>query len=243
MSELRIENMTKKYPSGVVALEKINMMVRPGESVAVFGLERSGKSTLLRILAGLEPVTLGHIFLDAKDITETPSKERSVAYVFQSSALDNKKNVYDNLAYGLTLRKASPAVIDIKVKAVADMLGLTDVLTRKPKTITTLQRRRVILGRTIVRDPKVYLFDEPLAGLDEDLCEQTLQDLVTLQVRLKATFVYATENIRDAAIVGSKIAILSEGKLLQFDTAENLYAHPANSFVAEIMGSHKGISE
>lgn len=237
MSELKIISLTKKYPSGVTALREIDLTVGKRESLAVFGLERSGKSTLLRILAGLEPATSGQVVLDGRDITDIPSKERNMAYVFQNSSLDMQKNVYDNLAYGLKVRKSPAAVIDVKVRAVAEILGLTDVLSRKPKTISSAQRRRVLLGRIVARDPKVYLFDEALSGLNDELYMQSLQDLVALQVRLGATFVYATEDIREALTVGSKVAILSEGRLLQCDTPENLFAHPADDFVAEIMGA------
>lgn len=243
MAELKIISLTKKYPSGVTALQGIDLTVGKGESLAVFGLERSGKSTLLRILAGLEPVTSGQVVLDGKDITDLPSKERDMAYVFQSSSLDMQKSVYDNLAYGLKVRRSPAAVIDVKVRAVAEILGLTDVLSRKPKTVSAALRRRVILGRVIVRDPKVYLFDEALSGLNPELYAQSLQDLAAVQVRLGATFVYATENIREALTVGTKVAILSEGKLLQCDTPENLFAHPANGFVAEIMGSMPAMTE
>lgn len=235
MAELKIVSLTKTYPSGVTAVKDFSLEVKEGESVALFGLERSGKSTLLRMLAGLEPVTDGQILLDGRDITDLSSKERNVSYVFQNTALDNQKNVYDNLAYGLKLRKTPDSVIDLKVKAVASLLGLSDVLTRKPKTLTAAQRRRVILGRTVVRDPKVYLFDDALSGLDAELRAQTLKDLVKLQIRLGATFVYATDDIRQALTVGCKVAILSEGKLVQFDTPENLYKSPANDFVKEIM--------
>ena len=237
MSELKIHGLTKKYPSGAVALQGLDLTVAEGESLAVFGLERSGKSTFMRVLAGLEPATEGQIVLDGKDITDLPSKERSMAFVYQNSALDMGKSIYDNLAYGLKMRKAPSAVADVKVRAVADILGLTDVLSRKPKTVSAILRRRVVIGRVIARDPKVYLFDEALSGLGEDLYRQSLQDLVALQIRLGATFVYATDDIREALTVGSKVAILREGRLMQCDTPVNLFAHPANDFVAEIMGS------
>ena len=237
MSVLKIHALTKKYPSGVAALQGIDLTVEKGESLAVFGLERSGKSTFLRVLAGLEPATSGQIVLGGKDITDLPSKERDMAFVYQSSALDMGKSVYDNLAYGLKMRKAPAAVIDVKVRAVAAMLGLTDVLQRKPKTVSALVRRRVVLGRIIARDPKVYLFDEALSGLNPELYEQSVKDLAALQIRLGATFVYATENLREALTVGTKVAVLREGKLLQCDTPVNLFAHPADEYVAELMGS------
>ncbi len=239
MAEMKITALTKTYPSGVTAVQDFNLEVKEGESVALFGLERSGKSTLLRMLAGLEPVTKGNISLNGKDITDLSSKDRNVSYVFQNTTLDNQKSVYDNLAYGLIIRKTPASVVDVKVKAVAQILGLSDVLSRKPKTLSASLRRRIVLGRTLVREPKVYLFDEPLNGLDAALRESLLKDLVKLQIRLGATFIYATDDIREALTIGSKVAILSEGKLLQCDTPENLYVTPANDFVAEIMGKGK----
>ncbi|MBQ9081511.1 MAG: ABC transporter ATP-binding protein [Clostridia bacterium] len=236
MAQLKIVSLTKTYPSGVRALDNFSLEIKEGESIALFGLELSGKSTLLRMLAGLESVTQGQILLDGKDVTDLPSKERNVAYAFQNTSLDNQKSVYDNLDYGLKLRKAPAAVIDVKVKAVAEILGLSDILNRKPKTLSATIRRRVLLGRTVVRDPKVYLFDEALSGLDGELRTQTLKDLVKLQIHLGATFVYATDDIAEALTVGDRVAILSEGKLLQCDTPENLYASPVNEFVREIMG-------
>ncbi|MBR7100597.1 MAG: ABC transporter ATP-binding protein [Clostridia bacterium] len=239
MAELNIIALTKTYPSGVTAVDNLSLTVNAGESVALFGLERSGKSTLLRMIAGLEPVTSGQIVLDGKDITDLSVKDRNLAYVFQNTTLDNNKTVYENLAYGLKSRKAPAAVIDVKVKAVAEILNLSQVLNRKPKTLTALERRRILLGRTVVRDPKVYLFDEALSGLNDELRLQILKDITKLQIALGCTFVYATENIAEAVTVASRVAILSQGKLLQIDTPENLYHSPANGFVAEIMGTPK----
>lgn len=237
MSALKITGLSKKYPSGVVALDNFNLEVKEGESVAVLGLDKSGKSTLLRILAGLEDATGGDIFMDSKRITDLPSKDRNMAYAFQNTALDNNATVYDNLAYGLRKRKTPEAVVDVKVRTVAEILGLSDQLQRKPKALGVLQRRRVILGRTVARDPGVYLFDEPLAGLNDELKEQVLQDLVKIQIRLQATFVYATENPREAASVGERIVVLSEGgKTEQIGIAQELFSSPVNEYVAVAMG-------
>lgn len=239
MSALKIESLTKKYPGGTLAVDGISLDVADGESVAVFGLERSGKSTLLRMIAGLEDVTQGRILFDGKDVTDAPTKERNVAFAFQGVNLDQQASVYENLAYGLKLRKVPAAVIDVKVRAVAQILGLSSELMRKPKTLTAEKRRLVVFGRTIVRDPKVYLFDDALSGLDESLRESTLRALVGLQIRLNATFLYATDDIREAVSIGSRVAILREGKLVQIDTPERLFAAPADDFVAEIMGAAK----
>lgn len=237
MSELNITGLCKKYPSGVVALDNFNLKVGNGESVAILGLDKSGKSTLLRILAGLESATEGEVTMDKKNITDLLPKDRNMAYAFQNTALDNNGTVYDNLAYGLRKRKTPEPITELKVKTVAEILKLSEHLQRKPKMLTALQRRRVILGRTIARDPGVYLFDEPLAGLAEELKEQVLKDLVKLQIRLNATFIYATENPREAAMIGERIVVLSEGgKTEQIGTPQEILAAPANEYVAVAMG-------
>jgi ABC-type sugar transport system ATPase subunit len=241
MAELKINGLTKKYHSGVVAIDQLNLDIADGECVALFGLDRSGKSTLLRMLAGLEEVTEGTVTLGKRDITDLSTKDRNLAFVFRDTALDNRVSVYDNLAFGLRARKVPEPVVDVKVKAVAELLSLNDLLLRKPKTLSVLQRRRILLGRTMTRDPEVYLFDDPLAGIDDDLKKAVLSDLVKVQARLNATFLYATDDIWQAVTLADRIAVLSEGKLVQVDTPENLYAHPANELVAEIMGSTAAI--
>jgi ABC-type sugar transport system ATPase subunit len=241
MAELKINGLTKKYHSGVVAIDQLNLGIADGECVALFGLDRSGKSTLLRMLAGLEEVTEGTVTLGKRDITDLSTKDRNLAFVFRDTALDNRVSVYDNLAFGLRARKVPEPVVDVKVKAVAELLSLNDLLLRKPKTLSVLQRRRILLGRTMTRDPEVYLFDDPLAGIDDDLKKAVLSDLVKVQARLNATFLYATDDIWQAVTLADRIAVLSEGKLVQVDTPENLYAHPANELVAEIMGSTAAI--
>jgi ABC-type sugar transport system ATPase subunit len=241
MAELKINGLTKKYHSGVVAIDQLNLDIADGECVALFGLDRSGKSTLLRMLAGLEEVTEGTVTLGKRDITDLSTKDRNLAFVFRDTALDNRVSVYDNLAFGLRARKVPEPVVDVKVRAVAELLSLSDLLLRKPKTLSVLQRRRILLGRTMTRDPEVYLFDDPLAGIDDDLKKAVLSDLVKVQARLNATFLYATDDIWQAVTLADRIAVLSEGKLVQVDTPQNLYAHPANELVAEIMGSTAAI--
>jgi ABC-type sugar transport system ATPase subunit len=237
MAELKINGLTKKYHSGVVAIDRFNLDVADGESVAIFGLDRSGKSTLLRMIAGLEEVTEGTVTLGKRDITDLSTKDRNLAFAFRDTTLDNRVSVYDNLAFGLRARKVPEPVVDVKVKAVAELLSLSDVLLRKPKTLSVLQRRRILLGRTMTRDPEVYLFDDPLTGIDDELKKSILADLVKAQARLKATFLFATDDIWQAVTIADRIAILSEGKLVQVDTPQNLYAHPETELVAEVMGS------
>lgn len=236
MADLKIISLTKKYPSGVVALDGIDLEISSGECVAVFGLDRSGKSTFLRILAGLEPLSEGTIKSGERDITESSAKDRNFAFVFRDSNLDNKDTVFDNLAYGLRARKVPEEVIEIKVKAVAQVLGLAGLLQRKPKTLTATERRRILLGRAVTRDPDVYLFDDPFSGYDEEQKNAVLSDLVVLQKRLKATFVFATDDMRQAMTVADRIVILRSGKIVQIDTPENILANPADDFVAEVTG-------
>lgn len=243
MAELKITSLKKQYYSGAIALENFDLTVNDGESMAVYGLDASGKSTLIRLIAGLDEVTEGNILLNGKDITAMPAKERNIAYISRDAALDNRVSVYDNLAYGLRARKIPEPVIEVKVKAVADLLNLGDLLLRKPKSLTTLQRRRVVLGRAVARDPEIYLFDDPVGGMDADLRDNLLKDLVALQLRLKATFVYATDDIAQAVTLADKIAVLEQHTIAQVGTAEELYLHPADEFIADVMGSMKPVTE
>lgn len=236
MAELKIVSLNKKYPSGIVALDSLDLEIASGECVAIFGLDRSGKSTLLRILAGLEPATEGNVFLGERDITELSSKDRNFAFVFRDTNLDNRDTVFDNLAYGLRARKVPEEVVSVKVKAVAEFLGLSGCLQRKPKTLSPLERRRILLGRAICRDPEVYLFDDPFSGYDAEQKNSVLGDLVLTQKRLQATFIFATDDMRQAMTLADRIVILREGKIVQIGTPSELTANPADSFVAEVVG-------
>lgn len=237
MAVLKLSGVDKIYPSGTLTLYNINLETAEKELVVILGAEGSGKSTLLRVIAGLEDVSSGEISIGGKDITEAEVKERDLAFVFRNSPVMPNLNVFENLAYGLRQRKAPEAVIEQRVKAAADILGLGDVLLRKPKTLTAAQRQRIVIGRTIVREPKLYLFDEPLTGLDEKLAAELLNVIINLQARMEGTFLYATKSVSEALTVGTRIAVIKNGIIQQIDTPANLYDYPANTYVGFLIGS------
>lgn len=237
MSSLKLTGINKIYPSGAAALYDINLEANDKEFLVVVGGEKSGKSTLLRLVAGLEEVSSGEVFIGDKDVTEVDPKDRDIAMVFRSNTLYPALNVFDNMAFGLRLRKAPQALIEQRVKAASNILGLNEVLYRKPKTLTAAAKQRVAIGRAIVREPKLYLFDEPLAGLDDKLRADMLNIIINLQARMEGTFVYATKNLSEALAIGTRIAVLKEGLLQQVDTPANLYDYPANTYVAFYLGA------
>lgn len=237
MSSLKLNNVSMVYPSGALALYGVNFETAEKELFVILGAEESGKSTLLRVISGLEDVTEGEITVGGKDITDAEVKERDVAFVFRNSPVMPNLNVFENLAYGLKQRKAPQTVIEQRVKAAANVLGLNEVLYRKPKTLTAAQKQRVAIGRAIVREPALYLFDEPLAGLDEKLSGELLNVIINLQARMEGTFVYATKNVSEALTIGTRIAVLKNGIIQQIDTPANLYDYPANTYVAFTIGS------
>lgn len=237
MASLKLNGVDKVYPSGSLALYNINLETAEKELFVILGGEASGKSTLLRVIAGLEDVTSGEITVGGKDITDEEVRDRDVAFVFRNSPVMPAMNVFDNLAYGLKQRKAPATLIEQRVKAVANILGLTDVLYRKPKVLSAAQRQRVAVGRAIVREPRLYLFDEPLAGLDEKLSGELLNVIINLQARMEGTFLYATKNVAEALTIGTRIAVIKNGIIQQIDTPANLYDYPANTYVAFLIGS------
>ena len=237
MAGLKLNGVNKIYPSGENALFNINFETKDKEFIVVVGGEASGKSTLLRVVAGLEEPSSGEIYIDDKDVTDVEPKDRDVAMVFRSSTLYPALNVFDNMAFGLRLRKAPQALIEQRVKAAAAILGLNDVLYRKPKALTAAAKQRVAIGRAIVREPKLYLFDEPLSGLDDNLRADMLNVIINLQARMEGTFVYATKNLAEALAIGTRIVVLKNGLIQQIDTPENLYDYPANAYVAFYIGA------
>lgn len=237
MSNLQLKSVSKIYPSGALALYKINLQMSDSEFIAVVGGEKSGKSTLLRTIAGLEDSTEGEIIVGEKDVTKAEAKDRDIAMIFQGNSLYPSLNVFDNMAYGLRIRKASQTLIEQRVKVAADILGLTDVLYRKPKALTTEQKQLAAFGRAIVREPKLYLLDDPIAGLNPELRTKLRSVLINLQIRMKGTFIYATKNVNDALTMATRILVLRDGMLQQFDTPANLYDYPANAYVAFLIGS------
>lgn len=237
MSSLKLSGINKIYPSGIAALYDINLETRDKEFLVIVGGEKSGKSSLLRVIAGLEDASSGIVAIDGKDVTETAPKDRNIAMVFKGDTLFQALSVYDNMAYGLKLRHAPQTLIDQRVKAVSNILGLNEVLYRKPKTLTAAAKQRVAIGRAIVREPRLYLFDEPLSGLDENLRADLLNLIINLQARMQGTFIYVTKNLSEAMTIGTRIAVLKEGLLQQADTPANLYDYPANTYVAFYIGS------
>ena len=232
MANLKVVNLNKKYPSGENGLINVNLEAQDKEFIVITGGDNSGKSTLLRVIAGLEEPSSGEVYIDGKDVTESEPKERDLAMVFKGGALYPALNVFENLAYGLRLRKAPEALIRERVNVVAEML-----LTRKPKALSAAEKQRVAIGRAIVREPKLYLFDEPLSGLDEKLQAEMLGVIINLQARLSGTFVYCTKNVAEALTVGTRVIILKDGLVQQADTPANLYDYPANAFVGFCVGA------
>lgn len=237
MASLKLNGLDKVYPSGTVALYDINLETAVSEFLVILGADASGKTTLLRTIAGLEEASDGEIIIDGKNLTEAEPKDRDVAMVFRSSSLTPTATVYDNMAFGLKVRKTPQTVIDQRVKAAANVLGLNDVLYRKPKVLTAAQKQRTAIGRAIAREPNLYLFDEPLSGLDEALQAELLNVIVNLQARMEGTFVYTTKNPAEALTLGTRIAVLKNGFLQQVDTPSNLYDYPENAYVAFYIGS------
>ncbi len=237
MASLKLSNLDKVFPSGERALYDVNLEVRDGEFLVILGGENSGKSTVLRLIAGLDTESDGKVFIDGKDVTDSDPKDRDTAMVFKSATIYPTMNVFDNLAYSLKMRKAPAALVNERVKVVSAVLGLDEVLYRKPKTLTSAQKQRVALGRAIVREPRVYLLDDPLSGLDDKLRRELLSVIINLQARMKATFVYATKNVNEAMTMGTRIAVMKNGFLQQSDTPANLYDYPANEYVAFLMGA------
>ena len=237
MSNLSFKNIEKVYPGGCCAVNDFSLEIQDGEFMVFTGPDGSGKSTLLRMVAGLEDASSGELSIGGKLMNEVPSKNRDVALVLPDYTLYPHLSVYDNLALGLKHRKFAKEYIEVKVNAAAEILGLKEVLQRKPKTLTTLQRLRVSLGRVIVREPKVILFDEPLSNLDEKLRLQMRSELVKLHTRLGFTCLYATHDSIEALALATRIAVFKEGALQQVDVPQNLYDYPVNRYVAEYFGS------
>jgi multiple sugar transport system ATP-binding protein len=236
MAEVIYDHVTKRFDS-VVAVNDLTLEVEDGEFLVLVGPSGCGKTTALRCLAGLEEVTSGEILIGDRVVTHIPPKDRDIAMVFQNYALYPHMTVYDNMAFGLKLRKVPKQEIDRRVKEAAEILGIQDLLNRKPRQLSGGQRQRVALGRAIVREPQVFLMDEPLSNLDAKLRVQTRGELIKLQRRLGVTTIYVTHDQVEAMTMGHRIAVLNNGVLQQLDTPENLYDRPANLFVATFIGS------
>lgn len=235
MSKLQLTALTKKYDSGVLAVDGINLSVEEGAFCVLLGQEKSGKTSILRMIAGLESITDGDILLDNESIIKKQSKDRDIAMFFQANTLQQSLTIFENIAYGLKLRKESAEEIQQKVEKIATIVGVKHLLARKPKSLTAIERLKVILARAIVREPKLFLFDEPFANLTATQKEEILQILVELQLRFKFTAVYATDCVRDAFLLATHIAVLQDGNLLQQEEAITLFENPANFYIADYL--------
>ena len=237
MSFLELKKITKVYPNGTKAINETSLNIEHGEFMVFVGPSGCGKSTLLRMIAGLEDITEGEIDLDGKTINKIDPSERDVAMVFQNYALYPHMNVYKNLAYGLKNRGDSKENIDKKVKEVAELLEIKEFLERKPAQLSGGQRQRVAMGRAIVRNPKVFLFDEPLSNLDAKLRGQVRIEIKKLQQSMNVTSVFVTHDQVEAMTLGDRLAVINEGVIEQIGTPIEVYEKPESKFVAEFIGS------
>jgi multiple sugar transport system ATP-binding protein len=236
MANVAFTNMTKAW-GDVIGVNNLNLEIPDKEFLVLVGPSGCGKSTALRCLAGLEEITQGEIVIGDRVVNDIPPKDRDIAMVFQSYALYPHMTVYDNMAFGLKLRKTPKADIDQRVQEAAKILGITQLLDRKPKQMSGGQRQRVALGRAIVRDPAVFLLDEPLSNLDAKLRVQTRAEISKLHQRLGTTFIYVTHDQVEALTMADRIAVMKDGVLQQVDSPQKLYDHPGNIFVAGFIGS------
>ncbi len=237
MAEVALKNVSKVYPGGAQAVYDLSLTVKDGEFLVLLGPEKCGKSTVLRLVAGLEDVSLGEVFIGENMVNGVAPKDRDIAMVFQNAAVYQQYTVAENMGFGLKLRKIPQPVIDVRVREAAALLGLSDQLYKKPKQLTALQRQRISLGATIVREPKAVLLDDPLSGLDKKLRLQMRGEYGKLQARVKNTFIYATADSTEAMALATRIAVMKDGFLQQVDTPENLYDYPVNLFVADFLGA------
>jgi len=236
MASVTYDHVYKRF-GDVVAVNDLNIHIEDKEFLVFVGPSGCGKTTSLRLLAGLEEISDGNIMIGDRIVNDVPPKDRDIAMVFQSYALYPHMSVYDNMAFGLKLRKTPKADIERRVKDAADILDIGHLLDRKPKQLSGGQRQRVAVGRAIVREPAVFLFDEPLSNLDAKLRVQTRAQLTRLHQRLATTFIYVTHDQMEAMTMASRIAVMKDGILQQIDTPQHLYDHPLNVFVAGFIGS------
>ena len=237
MAGLVLKNIYKKYPGGTVAVSDVNLEIRDKEFIVLVGPSGCGKSTTLRMIAGLEEISEGELYIGDKLVNDIAPKDRDIAMVFQNYALYPHMTVFDNMAFGLKLRKVPKDEIERKVNEAAKILDLTHLLDRKPKAMSGGQRQRVALGRAIVRSPKVFLLDEPLSNLDAKLRAQMRTEIAKIHKKLGTTFIYVTHDQTEAMTMGDRIVCMKDGFVQQIDTPQNLYENPVNKFVAGFLGS------
>ena len=237
MASLSLTNVCKVYPNGFEAVKDFNLEIADQEFIIFVGPSGCGKSTTLRMIAGLEDISSGELKIGDRVVNDVEPKDRDIAMVFQNYALYPHMSVYDNMAFGLKLRKVPKDQIDKMVKEAAKILDLTPLLDRKPKALSGGQRQRVAMGRAIVRNPKVFLMDEPLSNLDAKLRVQMRSEIASLHNRLKATIIYVTHDQTEAMTLGTRIVVLKDGVIMQVDSPQKLYNEPNNLFVAGFIGS------
>src|SRR2546423_2702499 len=237
VSGIVLEHVSKVFAGGVTAVDDVSLEIASGEFLVLVGPSGCGKSTLLRMIAGLEEVTEGSITIGERDVTDLPPRQRDIAMVFQTYALYPHMTVRENLGYGLKVRKTGKQEVSKRVDEVAEMLGLEQLLARRPAALSGGQRQRVAMGRAIVREPKAFLMDEPLSNLDAKLRVSMRSQLSSLHARLGTTTIYVTHDQVEAMTLGQRVAVMRDGRIMQVDTPQALYARPANLFVAAFIGS------
>ena len=237
MADVQLKHIYKKYPGGVIAVSDFTMDIQDKEFIILVGPSGCGKSTTLRMIAGLEEITEGELYIGGNFMNDVAPKDRDIAMVFQNYALYPHMTVYDNMAFGLKLRKMPKAEIKKRVEEAAKILDISHLLDRKPKALSGGQRQRVALGRAIVREPKVFLLDEPLSNLDAKLRAQMRTEISKLHQKLATTFIYVTHDQTEAMTMGTRIVVMKDGFIQQIDTPQTLYTKPCNLFVAGFMGS------
>ncbi len=237
MADVSLKNVRKQYENGFVAVHDFNLDIKDKEFIVLVGPSGCGKSTTLRMIAGLEDISGGEIKIGDNVVNDMEPKDRDIAMVFQNYALYPHMSVYENIAFGLRLRKLPNDEIHEKVCNAAEILGITDLLGRKPKQLSGGQRQRVAIGRAIVRVPKVFLMDEPLSNLDAKLRNQMRAEIILLREKIQTTFVYVTHDQTEAMTLGDRIVIMKDGYVMQVGTPQDLFNHPANLFVAGFIGT------
>ena len=237
MADLSLRNVYKTYPGGFQAVTDFNLEIEDKEFIILVGPSGCGKTTTLRMIAGLEDITGGEVYIGGRLVNDVQPKDRDIAMVFQNYALYPHMTVFKNMAFGLKIRKVPDAEIKRRVDEAAQILDIAHLLERKPKALSGGQRQRVALGRAIVREPKVFLFDEPLSNLDAKLRSQMRTEIQKLHKKLGTTFIYVTHDQVEAMTMGDKIVVMKDGLVQQVDTPQNLYTKPCNVFVAGFIGS------
>jgi multiple sugar transport system ATP-binding protein len=237
VAEIALDQLTKVYPDGTRAVKELDLQIADGEFAVLVGPSGCGKTTALRMVAGLEPITSGQVRIGDRVVNDLPPKNRDVAMVFQNYALYPHMSAYKNMAFGLKLRKIARSEIDRRVKDAARILGLGEVLGKRPRTLSGGQRQRVAMGRAIVREPQAFLMDEPLSNLDAKLRVEMRAEIARIQRDLEVTTIYVTHDQTEALTLGDRVAVMRDGVLQQFDVPQTLYDEPVNLFVAEFIGS------